>query len=187
MHRASQQPLPESSKKLANFRRTTARRVAEKQRVPVWKGYGPEPPTLRFGGGAAGVVAPTSAARALARRMLVLPAGARARRAGARAAPPGEAAASSSGPPQGSGTVFDLCEVRPNRVEVEYKRLPVARVAAAVVVVPSQWDLVLRTPSRDLLHAWLGIIALGCRVVSHRQPQGQNCGVAAELSRGCCV
>ena len=47
MHRASRQPLPEPSKKLANFRRATARRVAEKQRVPVWKGYGPEPPTLR--------------------------------------------------------------------------------------------------------------------------------------------
>jgi hypothetical protein len=53
---------------------------------------------------------------------------------------------------------------------------------AAIVVVPSQEDLVQRTPSSDLLHAWLGIIALGCRLVSQGQPQGPHCGIAYDAS-----
>lgn len=189
--RARQHPVIQPSKKLANFRLTTMRRLAEKKKVPVWRGHGADPPKLRLGGGAVSVVAPTAAACNLA--LQALWAGSRRRRPGAPATTRGQAKArprtTSSGAPaaaQGSGggpsIRLDVTEGGPGDDETapKYKillaldRLAAASAAnrVAVVVVPSKDDLVRAEHlSHHLLHAWLGIIALGAAVVSSGQPQ----------------
>ena len=167
MRKVAQTDAPKASKKILNFRKTTAQRIEQKTKVASWPGFAPTLPVLRrkpgqtkgqlLGTPASASSAPATDARAMARRAVLWSVSRRAS-AKARAATPSTTARAPTAYP-----MLVVCD-RPSSGEPAPKYRKVSASAAArakSIMVPSHDDLQKADANSDLLMTWMNIVAYG--------------------------